>query len=64
MSDELREKAKEVVSAIRSINKSPHHLVVIDEDEDPCYWQREEWVEWILEMADELESEIVKDKVT
>ena len=55
MSDPLKEKAKEVVSAIRSVNRSRNQQVMIDGDDQPCYWQRKEWIEWMLELADELE---------
>lgn len=56
--DALRDKAKEVVSAIRSINRSRHQQVpsVITGDDEPCYWQRKEWIDWMLELASELET--------
>ena len=56
----LIKKAQEVADAIRSINRSKDHIVIIDGDEEPCYWQRDEWIKWMLELADELESEIAK----
>ena len=55
MSDTLKEKAREVVSAIRSINRSSSEEVMIYGDDQPCYWQRKEWIEWMLELASELE---------
>ena len=54
-------RTKELISAIRSINKSDKtHLVHIGEDKDPCYWQRKEWIEWVLELADETEQELTQ----
>ena len=49
-----REATKELISAIRSINKSRHHNIKKDGDE--FFIQRVEWVEWILEMAKETET--------
>lgn len=49
---------KDLISAIRSINCAPHHRVDIPGDDEPCYWQRREWVEWILELADHAEHEM------
>ena len=40
---------------IRTINREKYHEVYIGDDE-PCYWQRKEWVDWVLELADELEA--------
>lgn len=51
-----RESTKELISAIRSINKSKNHF--IEKDDDEFFLQRCEWVEWILEMAKETESAI------
>ena len=48
---------KSLISGIRSINKAQYHEVEIGEDEEPCYWQRKEWVEWILEEADKAEQD-------
>jgi len=49
------QKVKELVSAINTINRSKHHEVPesITGDNEPCYWQRKEWVDWILELANE-----------
>jgi len=52
---ELEQRVKELVSAINTINRSKRHEVPesITGDDEPCYWQRKEWVEWILELANE-----------
>jgi len=47
---------RELISGIRSINKAPRHEVKISGDDQPCYWQREEWINWILELADKAEA--------
>lgn len=36
-------------TSVRSINFSHHHQVLVDSDDEPCFLQRKEWVEWILE---------------
>jgi len=51
----LVEAMKSLIGGIRSINKSDHHKVNIEGDDEPCYWQREEWIKWILEEADKAE---------
>jgi hypothetical protein len=51
-------KIKELISGIRTINKAEQHKIVISGDDEPVYWQREEWIEWILELADEAEVEL------
>jgi hypothetical protein len=58
LNDGLYIKTKELISAIRSINKSKAHEIKIGWDDEPCYWQRKEWVDWILELANETEKEL------
>jgi hypothetical protein len=58
LNDGLEIKTKELISAIRSINKSKAHEIKIGCDDEPCYWQRKEWVDWILELANETEKEL------
>ena len=49
----IAEKLKELVSGIRSINRTKGYEVPqsVTNDDEPCYWQRKEWVDWILETA-------------
>lgn len=42
----------ELVSAVRSINRSPHYMVKVIDDEQPQYRQRKEWIDWVLELCD------------
>ncbi|WP_024695367.1 hypothetical protein [Pseudomonas syringae] len=56
---EALEKLKELVSAVRSINRSAKHEVRLIDDDEPCYAQRKEWVEWVLWICDEAD-EIAK----
>lgn len=51
MIDKLQSRIKELESAIKTINCSNQHFIEIGEDKDPCFWQRKEWVEWILDLA-------------
>lgn len=48
---ELASVIAELTSAIRSINRAPHHIAKGVDDDEPCYWQRKEWIDWILELA-------------
>lgn len=52
---ELNKKAIEAVGAMRSVNRSGHHKITIEGDDQPCYWQREEWISYLLDMAFDLE---------
>lgn len=56
---------KDLISGIRSINFGRHHLVEDPdgEDDEPRYWQRQEWIEWVLDLAKLAEVEMgVSDK--
>lgn len=44
---DLLEELKDLCGAISSINASRHQAIVMDGD--LCYWQREEWVKWMLD---------------
>ena len=49
-------KVSELIGAIRSINRARQHEIKIEADDEPCYWQRKEGVDWILELANEAEA--------
>lgn len=51
----LPEKVSELISNIRTINRSPQHVARVMGDTAPCYWQRKEWIDWILSLCDEVE---------
>eukprot|EP01133_Synstelium_polycarpum_P002069 gene2069-2356_t len=42
----------ELACAVRSINRSPHHMVKAIDDDQPQYRQRKEWIDWVLELCD------------
>lgn len=46
------ERWDELVSAVRSINRSPHYMVKAIDDDQPQYRQRKEWIDWVLELCD------------
>lgn len=52
------EKMDELISGVRSINFAGQHRVDVPGDDQPCFWQRKEWIEWILSLADEAEKEL------
>ena len=56
--DRLGAKGKiaELISAVRSINCHPRHQIMIKGDDQPCYWQRGEWVNWVLGLCTEAEA--------
>ncbi|WP_371360145.1 hypothetical protein [Pseudomonas sp. KT_2_4] len=41
-----------LVSAVRSINRSPHYMVKAIDDDQPQYRQRKEWIDWVLGLCD------------
>ena len=42
----------ELVSAVRSINRSPQYKVMVIDDDEPQYRQRKEWIDWVLGLCD------------
>lgn len=55
--DTLRAKLEELVSAVRSINFGPAHAIQILGDNEPCYPQRKEWIDWLLELCNSVSVE-------
>jgi len=50
---ELEASVKGLSGAMLSINRGKQYFIEVGEDKDPCYWQRKEWVDWIIELAQE-----------
>jgi len=50
------EQLQSLISAVRSINHGPRHSHQLPGNDEPCYLQRKEWVEWILGICDEAEA--------
>ena len=46
------ERWDELVSAVRSINRSPQYKVMVIDDDEPQYRQRKEWIDWVLGLCD------------
>lgn len=46
------ERWDELVSGVRSINRSPHYMVKAIDDDQPQYRQRKEWIDWVLGLCD------------
>lgn len=42
----------ELARAVKTVNRSARHRILVAGDDEPCYWQRKEWVEWIVSLAD------------
>ena len=49
--DRLCITVKDLSGAMLSVNRSRNQKIMIEGDDEPCYWQREEWVKWIVELA-------------
>lgn len=50
--DEMQASLKDLISAVRSINRSPAYRVTVIGDDEPQYRQRKEWIDWVLELCD------------
>jgi hypothetical protein len=50
--DDLGASLKDLISAVRSINRSPAYKVTVIGDDEPQYRQRKEWIDWVLELCD------------
>jgi len=50
--DELGASLKDLISAVRSINRSPAYKVKVIGDDEPQYRQRKEWIDWVLELCE------------
>lgn len=48
----VRAQLTELVRAVRSIRFGPAHAIHVRGDDEPCYPQRKEWVEWLLCLCD------------
>lgn len=44
-----------LVGVVRSINFGQMHIAEGVEDDEPCYWQRKEWIEYVLSICDDAE---------
>lgn len=54
--DALKAQLMELINAVRSINFGPRHEVRLNDDDEPQYPQRKEWVEYLLGICDRAES--------
>ncbi|WP_017519959.1 hypothetical protein ACQCLI_31990 (plasmid) [Pseudomonas nitroreducens] len=59
-----REKVKELIGAMRSVNRGRQYEVRPPVDDEPCYWQRREWVEWGIKVAEDLDADIQRRNIT
>lgn len=46
---ELSESLKDLTGVVNTVNRSRHHEIKMDDDDDPCYWRRKEWIEYLME---------------
>ncbi|MCS3467142.1 hypothetical protein M2401_000863 [Pseudomonas sp. JUb42] len=59
LAEKIQSQLAELVSAVRSINHGPRHAHHMPGDDEPCYLQRKEWVEWVLGMCAEAEAALM-----
>lgn len=59
----MSEAISELISAVRTINHGRVHQVRVGGDDEPVYWQRKEWVDWILELATKAEAVLAQVEI-
>lgn len=52
----LREALENLAGAARSINVGRRHKITVPDDDQPVYWQREEWVRYVLRLVYEADA--------
>lgn len=52
--NEADQRLDEMISAVRSVNRGTAHEIRLGTDDQPVYWQRKEWIDWVLELCDEV----------
>ena len=63
MSDTVRVskgKLDELISVARSINRGKAHEIRVPGDDEPCYLQRKEWVDWAVIACEELVEDVAR----
>ena len=58
---EIKRKTLNFIAAVQTMNHGKQYEIIVVGDDEPQYPQRKEWVEYILELAKELEDEIEDD---
>ena len=63
---QVMEQALTFVRAVQTMNRTRYEKVYPHgDDNDPCYWQTQEWVNWIMELSNELDqslTQLIKQK--
>lgn len=63
MNKELLAALEEAKSVLYSINASWQHKVEVEDDDEPAFWQRNDWVKWAKgEVLQTVETAIAKAK--
>ncbi len=55
-----REKVDEAIHALTSINSGKGHEIRVPQDDEPVYWQRREWVSWVVQVGKELAADVAQ----
>lgn len=53
-----REALLDLISVARSVNRGKQHEVRLPGEDEPCYWQRKEWVDWAVEAGELVAAEM------
>lgn len=59
---ETHQRLDELISAVRSLNRGKVHEIRLASDDQPVYWQRKEWIDWVLGLCDQASNcQLTKD---
>lgn len=55
-----REALLDLISVARSVNRGRQHEVRLPGEDEPCYWQRKEWVDWAVGAGELVAQELTR----
>ncbi|MFK4131923.1 hypothetical protein ACI2KR_06465 [Pseudomonas luteola] len=62
--DALKDRLRGLVNAVRTVNRGHAYKVMINGVDGQCFWQREGWVEYVLDLCNEAEPLIQNNEPT
>jgi hypothetical protein len=55
-----RDALLDLISVTRSINNGKQHEIRLPGEDEPCYWQRKEWVDWAVGAGELVAQELAR----
>lgn len=62
--ERISEEARRLAVGVRTINRREGHQVPesVTGDDEPCYWQRSEWIDYIFDLCENVESVLTTNR--